>query len=363
MEIGYTSVSESTLSELEDLFQKANSLVNAGDIEDAKKCFEELISLKPDLFEPLINLGNVYFNEHEYDKALDYYLKAVELKPSHFICYQNIGNTFARTENYKEAYEAYKKALAIKPGQEQVARNLEYIAQKLLDMGIDIPEYTSETKSFIDKSEYSSQLFENSDLDKAKKIILFDCPDASSEERWINETEFIKAMFSKYIPLENSDCVIDFGCGVGRASKGLVSHFDCSAIGVDISKEMRKHAISYVNSSNFSAISPDVFDAFIDAGLQVDAALSVFVLQHSLTPLEDIQRIKSALKPGGKLFIMNTFYRCVPTGEGFKGDNLSVAELLGLEFDLIKEVSVEEQEEYLSESVIKDGFCRIYQKA
>ena len=89
-----------------------------------------------------------------------------------------------------------------------------------------------------------------------------------------------------------------------------------SVFGVDISPRMAALATEYVKSERFLVCSPRTFDQLLGFGVCVDFALAIWVLQHCLNLDDDIARIKAALKPSGRLLVLNAFRRLVPTREG-----------------------------------------------
>jgi hypothetical protein len=73
-----------------------------------------------------------------------------------------------------------------------------------------------------------------------------------------------------------------------------------------------------------------MLDGLIERGIAFDAAISIWVLQHCLHPGDDIARIKRALRPHGKLFVMNDIRRAVPTREvAWVNDGIDLRSELG----------------------------------
>ena len=74
-------------------------------------------------------------------------------------------------------------------------------------------------------------------------------------------------------------------------------------------------------------------DSLICNGLQVDAAYSIWVLQHCLEPETDIDRIEMALKPGGRFHLISSLNRAVPTHAGWVNDGIDIRSQLKRRFE------------------------------
>jgi 2-polyprenyl-3-methyl-5-hydroxy-6-metoxy-1,4-benzoquinol methylase len=137
-------------------------------------------------------------------------------------------------------------------------------------------------------------------------------------------------MITQMVELDEKSLVLDYGCGIGRIAKDLIKKTGCNVIGVDISPTMLGFAYPYVNSSNFSAISPSTFGYLIDKhNLRFDLAICVWVLQHCLDPEHDVAQIRTAMKDKGKLFVVNNIKRVVPTLErGWVDDLVDVDKVI-----------------------------------
>jgi hypothetical protein len=121
-------------------------------------------------------------------------------------------------------------------------------------------------------------------------------------------------------------------------AKDLIVRHGCRVIGVDISPNMRALSVEYVNSDNFFACPPAMLKVLIDGGLRVDLAISIWVLQHCLTPAADIGYLRDALKLGGGLFVVNNVHRAVPTKEAcWASDGIDIKGTLAKVFSLQSE--------------------------
>jgi SAM-dependent methyltransferase len=184
------------------------------------------------------------------------------------------------------------------------------------------------------KLTYNPAIFDAADIDSAKQIIL--TPEGgSTEDRWIIETPFLLDFYARAVSLTPSTVVLDYGCGIGRLSKGLIERHGCSVIGVDISARMRAMAVEYVNSDRFVVCAPAGLDAMARRGLRCDTAVAAWVLQHCLSPAEDVARLAGVLKPNGGLLVLNNIHRAVPTTEKvWENDGLDILEMLKRQFTL-----------------------------
>lgn len=179
---------------------------------------------------------------------------------------------------------------------------------------------------------YSPQVFNVANIAEAKAIILTEeAADATTEQRWRLETPYLIALMAP-LDLKPESFVLDYGCGIGRLSKGLIERYGCRVVGVDISQNMRTLASQYVGSDRFMACAPDMLSV---SGLRFDAALAVWVLQHCFNPEGDIARIRTALKPAGNLFVANAHLRIVPTDAGWVDDGGDVRAMLDRSFKAV----------------------------
>ncbi len=188
---------------------------------------------------------------------------------------------------------------------------------------------------------YYPQVFDAADEAAARAIILTDEGEgADTETRWARETPYLVELVRAHLRLGPESLVLDYGCGIGRMARALLAATGCRVVGVDISARMRALAAEHVADERFMAVAPAQLDGLVAHGLRADAALAVWVLQHCLAPAEDIARLRAALAPGGRLFVLNMPGRAVPAvqeagGEArfvWAADGIDVAALLRARF-------------------------------
>lgn len=160
-----------------------------------------------------------------------------------------------------------------------------------------------------DHIEYNSKFFDPKDLDDAKRIVLghgF----TETDRKWKVETFWNQQLFKKRNFLNQDSIVLDWGVGIGRLSKMMIETFDCQVIGVDISRKMLSYAAEYVNNDKFRYYT---VDEFINTDFVFTNATATWAIQHSITPDEDLQLIKSRLIDTGVLFVLDEVHPVLPT--------------------------------------------------
>lgn len=93
--------------------------------------------------------------------------------------------------------------------------------------------------------------------------------------------------------IEDSDVVLDFGCGTG----GVLHHLRCSQkIGIEVNSPSIQEA-QEKNITIHEALS-NVEDSFIDV------VISYHALEHVINPAQQIQQLHRVLKKGGKIILI-----------------------------------------------------------
>ncbi len=164
---------------------------------------------------------------------------------------------------------------------------------------------------------YFPKIFETPTVADAKEIIVGSLEGATSQERWEKETPYLVEQIGKYLPVGSETCVLDYGCGIGRVSKGLIDRFGCRVVGVDFSQSMRLNAPDYVLSERFTIWSPDTLAKMIGRGFRVDGAIAIWVIQHVFEPGDVMNMIAQALRRAAFFTCLtNACVRSQRTGAG-----------------------------------------------
>jgi SAM-dependent methyltransferase len=155
---------------------------------------------------------------------------------------------------------------------------------------------------------YAPEVFDRNTLAEARSIILTPEVGLTTEERWERETPWLAERM-----IAPRGIVLDVGCGVGRMSRVFTERGQ-TVVGVDISMPMRLHAIQHVASDRFSAVTPAVLRAMVEAGLRFRSAVAVWTLQH--IPLRDLAEmigiLALGLETGSPLWTVDSCRRFVP---------------------------------------------------
>ena len=167
---------------------------------------------------------------------------------------------------------------------------------------------------------YTPSVFDVSDIDAAKRIILTPERTQSTEERWNKETPYIMELV-KQLHLTSQSAVLDFGCGIGRISKEIIKEYDCTTVGMDISMNMRGLANVYVNHNKFSSVSPSMKCLLPQ---MFDGVVAIWALQHVLNLDQEIEHIKQMMTVGGRILVINERRRFIPTAEGWMDDSKDI---------------------------------------
>ena len=95
-----------------------------GLFEKAEEQFKAALRLDRDMYNPVFNLGNIYYLKGRYEEALDYYTRAEKLKPDNALVVAGLARTKFELEQFNGAQDDYSRLMEISP---VLAENYNYI--------------------------------------------------------------------------------------------------------------------------------------------------------------------------------------------------------------------------------------------
>ncbi len=116
------------------IINEGNAYYEQGNYDSAQTKYDKVATLNASSVASKFNSGDVYYQKGEYDKALEQFNAAVSLTANKELkakAYHNMGNSYLKTEKYKEAVGAYKNALRNNPSDIDTRYNLAYAQRKL----------------------------------------------------------------------------------------------------------------------------------------------------------------------------------------------------------------------------------------
>ena len=114
--------------------RQGNRDYHHGDYSGAESEYNESLNKKYN-DKAQFNLGNAYYQQHNYEDAATCYGSVTERNVSKDVeamAYYNLGNSMMEQQKYQEAFDAYKESLKLNPDDEDARYNLEYARQKLI---------------------------------------------------------------------------------------------------------------------------------------------------------------------------------------------------------------------------------------
>ena len=107
------------------------------DLDAALQEYQKVLELKPDNVDALYSIGAIYYNRKEWDKAIENLKKVVDLNPEHVQALRVLGYACAQKGDFKLAADFFKRYLELKPNAEdrKAAEDIIKVAESMNSSG------------------------------------------------------------------------------------------------------------------------------------------------------------------------------------------------------------------------------------
>jgi protein O-GlcNAc transferase len=96
------------------LIDEGNLIEEAGQLDEALRCYDVAIEKAPDFARAYMNRGNILLAQGNAEDALHAYQTALELEPDYAAAHYNLANAYTRLDKNHLAKNAYEKAIELK---------------------------------------------------------------------------------------------------------------------------------------------------------------------------------------------------------------------------------------------------------
>lgn len=100
---------------IHEAYNKADLFFDKGEIDEAQKCFIQVLSLHPDHEEANNKLGLIYIQKKMPAKAEAIFRRLIDINPMNPEFFSNLGLALFDQDHMEEALEAYLKAISLSP--------------------------------------------------------------------------------------------------------------------------------------------------------------------------------------------------------------------------------------------------------
>ena len=115
---------QSSQFDISRLFEQAIQYHQAGQLEQAKVKYQEILDMNPRHSDSSHLLGLVEYQNGNYAQAISYIQQAVLVDPEQSVFLNNLGNILKETGQLDQSLQAYRKALEINPDDAEIHNNL-----------------------------------------------------------------------------------------------------------------------------------------------------------------------------------------------------------------------------------------------
>jgi tetratricopeptide (TPR) repeat protein len=112
-----------------------------GDEKGREKYLQELVDKYPNDERVVTDLGNFYFERHNFDKAMVYYKRAITINPEFSTPYNQMGYSYRYQDNFSAAEDAFKKYIKLIPDDPNPYDSYAELLLKMGEFDVSIETY------------------------------------------------------------------------------------------------------------------------------------------------------------------------------------------------------------------------------
>lgn len=153
---------------VKELLNKGNEFFHQGEFERAIQYYDEALALEPEYSEALFNKGNALCELGKFKEAIIFFDKALEINPQDWEALHNKGNALLKLFRFNEALGCYGRALELNPNDTDTLYNK---GNLLLRLG----KFEEAAQQFEKALALNPQMIEAS-LNRALALLVFSKP-------------------------------------------------------------------------------------------------------------------------------------------------------------------------------------------
>jgi hypothetical protein len=108
---------------LDQLLQQGWQVHQSGDVDGAKRRYEQVLDAEPDNANALVYLGIAHFDQRRFGESVEAYRKAIRIRKQFPVAWNNLGNSLRMLGEVEEADECFAEALRMQPGYLSALKN------------------------------------------------------------------------------------------------------------------------------------------------------------------------------------------------------------------------------------------------
>jgi len=304
-------------------------LKELGEIQKAKDCYEKAIEINPNHSQALNNLGNILKELGEIQKAKDFFEKAIEINPNYANAHYNLGNVFKGLKENLKAKDCFEKAIEINPNYANAHNNLGVVFKGLGEnqKAIDCYEKAIEIKPNYANSHYNLGAIYH-DLGELQKAI--ECfekaiklnPDHPSAHKNLGFLLKQKRLLSKIEQAKKSEIKTTINFFKKNQKKSHKSDLRLTSDPFISNRKVEAELISQlykVNTKKLNDVNPNIIPCY---GNGRNSDYNLF--ENNFSTIKAVEKdliniMKEAVK--SDIFIMESFFNIFQTGGGIISHN------------------------------------------